>query len=282
MTTANLHKFLKLPPVNDRASAVLTRLPRWLPGMLAQLCLLAALLIAALPASSEQVTASTHYSFATPHRDGIGKIYMGREISQVMGHRGASWLERPQRVQEERTDLLLEALALGSGDTVVDLGAGTGYFTFPMATQVPKGKVLAVDIQPEMLAIIEQRANDISITNIELVLADECDPRLLGRSIDLVLLVDAYHEFSCPREVMLGVVQSLAPNGRVVLVEYRGEDPNIGIKPLHTMTLDQAKKEMSAVGLAFDRVSDVLPKQHLMTFRKRDDLPHTPPPLLAR
>lgn len=207
---------------------------------------------------------------------------MGREIAKVMGHRAATWLDRPQRIQEERTDLLLAALDLGSGDTVVDLGAGTGYFTFPMAAEIPSGTVLAVDIQPQMLDIIEQRANQSGITNIELVLADECDPRLAGRSIDLVLLVDAYHEFLCPREVMQAVVGALAPDGRVVLVEYRGEDPTIGIKPLHTMSLAQARKEMTAIGLVFDHVSDVLPKQHLMTFRKRAGLSHTPPPLLSR
>jgi ubiquinone/menaquinone biosynthesis C-methylase UbiE len=131
---------------------------------------------------------------------------------------------------------------------------------------VPRGKVLAVDIQPEMLAIIERRMIDYEVDNMEPVLASECNPNLGDRRVDLVLMVDAYHEFSCPREVMEAVVAALADDGRVVLVEYRGEDPDLGIKPLHTMTLRQAKKEMAAVGLALERVSDVLPKQHLMTF----------------
>lgn len=220
------------------------------------------------PARSDQPAASPHYDSVRPSRDGTGKIYLGREISQVMGHLGANWLERPQRVQEERTDLLLAALALKPTDIVVDLGAGTGYFSFPMAEQVPQGRVLAVDIQPEMLAIIEQRIEQDSVGNIEPVLAQECDPTLAGREIDMVLLVDAYHEFSCPREVMLGVVAALSPQGRVMLVEYRSEDPSIGIKPLHTMTLEQATKEMAAVGLELTSVSSVLPKQHLMTFKK--------------
>ncbi|MEH6592241.1 MAG: class I SAM-dependent methyltransferase [Halioglobus sp.] len=238
---------------------------RALTGFLAFVTLLA---LTGQPARSDQPAASPHYDSVSPSRDGIGKIYLGREISQVMGHLGASWLERPQRVQEERTDLLLAALALQPADIVVDLGAGTGYFSFPMAAQVPQGRVLAVDIQPEMLAIIEQRIEQDSVGNIEPVLAQECDPTLTGREIDVVLLVDAYHEFSCPREVMLGVVAALSPQGRVMLVEYRGEDPSIGIKPLHTMTLEQATKEMAAVGLELTSVSSVLPKQHLMTFKK--------------
>lgn len=193
---------------------------------------------------------------------------MGREISHVMGHLGANWLERPQRVQEERTDLLLAALALESDDVVVDLGAGTGYFSFPMASQVPDGSVLAADIQPQMLAIIEQRIIANSVANVVPVLAQECDPGLPEKSVDVVLLVDAYHEFSCPREVMLAIAAALAPDGRVLLVEYRGNDPSIGIKPLHTMTVNQAKKEMAAVGLELVAVSEALPTQHLMTFKK--------------
>ncbi len=209
-----------------------------------------------------------YYEVRRASRDGIGKVYMGREISHVMGHLGAGWLERPQRVQEERTDLLLQALQLSPEDTVVDLGAGTGYFSFPMAQQVPKGRVLAIDIQPEMLTIVRDRIDRGGATNVEPRLAAECDPNLEGIEVNVVLLVDAYHEFSCPREVMDAVVASLAPAGRVILVEYRGEDPTIGIKPLHTMTLEQAQKEMGAIGLEMIEVSDVLPKQHLMTFRK--------------
>ena len=210
----------------------------------------------------------SYYQTKPPSRDGTGRVYMGREISHVMGHLGAGWLERPERLQEERADLLIMALALQEDDVVVDLGAGTGYFSFQIAAFVPRGKVLAVDIQPEMLEIIGQRIDDNSQYNVEPVLATECNPNVDGGSVDLVLLVDAYHEFSCPREVMESVVAALADGGRVVLVEYRGEDPNVGIKPLHTMTVQQAQKEMAAVGLALDNVSNVLPKQHLMTFVK--------------
>ena len=227
--------------------------------------------------AKDAVAAPTeHYEMRRASRDGIGKFYMGREISHVMGHLGAGWLERPQRVREERTDLLLQALNLQPDDTVVDLGAGTGYFSFPMAEQVPQGRVLAVDIQPQMLAIIEQRIVQGSVGNVEPRLGRECDPLLDDVEVDVVLLVDAYHEFSCPREVMEAVVAALAPGGRVMLVEYRSEDPDVGIKPLHTMTLKQAKKEMAAVGLELSELSDALPKQHLMTFRKGDDRQNAP------
>lgn len=217
--------------------------------------------------------ALSYYENKEPSRDGIGKFYMGREISHVMGHLGANWLERPQRIQEERTDLLLAALALEPDDVVVDLGAGTGYFSFPMATKVPDGRVLAADIQPQMLAIIEQRIIANSVANVVPVLAQECDPLLPEKSVDVVLLVDAYHEFSCPREVMLAIAAALTPDGRVLLVEYRGNDPSIGIKPLHTMTVEQAKKEMAAVGLELVTVSEALPTQHLMTFKRAKSTP---------
>ena len=233
------------------------------------LALLAGWSLPAFAGASDPIAPrSDHYSIGPASRDGIGKFYLGREISHVMGHLGAGWLERPQRVQEERTDLLLAALKLSPGDTVVDLGAGTGYFSFPIAEQIPEGRVLAVDIQPQMLAIIEQRIVTASVPNVEPRLAQECDPLLNDIEVDVVLLVDAYHEFSCPQAVMQAVATSLAPDGRVLLVEYRGEDPTIGIKPLHTMTLKQAKKEMAAVGLEFVEVSNVLPKQHILTFRR--------------
>ena len=201
---------------------------------------------------------------------------MGREISQVMGHRGAGWLERPGRVQEERTDLLLTLLALEPGETVADIGAGTGYFTLPMARMVgEEGHVLAVDIQPEMLAIIERRANRDGLSNVTPVLATVDDPRLPRDSVDAVLMVDAYHEFSHPREVMNIVKDSLSERGRVILVEYRGEDPDVPIKPLHKMTVVQATKEMAAVGLALENVHHDLPRQHIMVFHPR------PVPILA-
>lgn len=208
------------------------------------------------------------YTQRAPSRDGIGKFYMGREISQVMGHLGADWLERPEREREERTDLLIENLPLDADAIVADIGAGTGYFSLPMAQRLPDGKVIAVDLQQEMLDIIAGRKERANVENIELVLASEVDPRLPASSVDLVLLVDAYHEFSHPREVMQSVYLALKPGGKVVLIEYRGEDRWVPIKALHKMTQAQAKKEMAAVGLEWVETKDFLPQQHFLIFSK--------------
>jgi len=208
------------------------------------------------------------YTLTDASPDGIGKVYMGREISFVMGHLGAGWLERPTREAEERTDLLLDNLPLEADDVVADIGAGTGYFSLPIAGRVPRGRVLAVDIQQEMLDIVRRRANSAGIRNVEPVLATETDPGLPAGSVDLVLMVDAYHEFSHPREVMTGIVRGLKSGGRVVLIEYRGEDPAVPILELHKMTQAQARKEMAAVDLEWVETKEVLPQQHFMVFRK--------------
>ena len=208
------------------------------------------------------------YTATEASPDGIGKVYEGREISFVMGHLGAGWLERPTREAEERTDLLLDNLPLQADDVIADIGAGTGYFSLALATRVPKGRVLAVDIQQEMLDIIASRTKSAGIHNVERLLATDSDPRLPPGAIDLVLLVDAYHEFSHPREVMTGIVKGLKAGGRVVLIEYRGEDPSVPILELHKMTQAQARKEMAAVGLEWVETKDMLPQQHFMVFRK--------------
>ena len=213
------------------------------------------------PADSTRV-----YQFRTPSRDGTGKVYEGREIAQVMGHLGAAWLERPEREQEERTDLLLTALGLKPTDTVADIGAGTGYFTFKMAPLVPKGNVLAVDIQPEMIAYLQKGKAIHKASNVQPVLGTESNPALKPGSIDLALLVDAYHEFSYPREMMQHIREALKPNGRVVLVEYRAEDPNVPIKPLHKLSVKQATRELKAVGLRLLKNDNRLPQQHILFF----------------
>ncbi len=210
------------------------------------------------------------YTYGPASRDGIGKFYMGREISHVMGYLGMSWLERPERELSEMPDRVVEALGLSPGDTVADIGAGSGYFTFRISPRVPDGRVLAVDVQPEMLAIVEQRAEELGVTNVVPVAGTETDPNLPAASVDLALMVDAYHEFSHPREMMEGIVRGLKPGGRVALVEYRGEDPTVPIKELHKMTQAQARREMAAVGLSWRETLDFLPQQHLMIFEKPD------------
>ena len=211
------------------------------------------------------------YIQSTPSRDGIGKRYMGREIAQVMGHQGAGWLERNSRERDERTDLLVAALGLRPTDIVADIGAGTGYFVFRMAPLVPQGKVLAVDIQQEMLDIIAGRGS--ASGNVEPVLGSITNINLPADSVDLILLVDAYHEFSHPREMVHSMVTALKSDGRIALVEYRAEDPAVPIKPLHKMSQAQAKREMGAAGLHWLRTDPSLPQQHLMFFAKSSPTP---------
>jgi len=208
------------------------------------------------------------YQFREASRDGIGKFYEGREIAHVMGHLGASWLERPEREREERTDLLLNALDLKPTDVVADIGAGTGFFTFLMAKKVQQGKVLAVDIQPEMIEYLNTGKTKRKLTNVQPVLGTESNPKLPANAVDLAILIDAYHEFSYPREMMSGIVSSLKPGGRVALVEYRAEDPNVPIKEVHKLSVAQATKEMKAVGLKLLKNDNRLPQQHIMFFGK--------------
>lgn len=200
--------------------------------------------------------------------DGIGKFYMGREIAQVMGHQGAGWLERSSREAEERPEAAIAALHLQPTDTVADIGAGTGYFSFRISRLVPQGKVFAVDIQPEMIDILNFLKQEERAPNVEPVLSSETDAHLPANSVDLALMVDAYHEFAYPREMMESLVDALKPGGRVVLLEYRGENPLIRIKGLHKMGQRQVKKELQAVGLTWKETSGILPQQHLMIFQK--------------
>ncbi len=202
--------------------------------------------------------------------DGIGKRYLGREIAQVMGWQGAAWLEREERDREERTDLLVAALGLRPGDVVADVGAGTGYISRRLAAVVgPQGRVDAVDVQPEMIRMLTEQARRAGLSQIKPVLGTGSDVRLPPASVDLALMVDVYHELEFPFEVLASVVRALKPGGRVVFVEYRADDPAVPIKPLHTMSVAQIRREAAAHPLAFERVIDTLPLQHIVVFRKR-------------
>jgi precorrin-6B methylase 2 len=219
--------------------------------------------------SAYSSTHSTYEQRANHSPDGIGKFYMGREIAQVMGHLGAGWLERPTREREERPQQVINALTLKSTDVVADIGAGTGYFSFRMATLVPQGKVLAVDVQPEMIEILDSLKQEKKLENVEPVLGSVTNPNLPPASVDLAIMVDAYHEFDHPREMMTAIAQALKPNGRVVLVEYRGENPLVPIKPLHKMTQRQARQELASVGLTWLETKNFLPQQHVMIFGRQ-------------
>ena len=210
------------------------------------------------------------YETRSPHNpDGIGKVYMGREIAHVMGYEGARWLERDRRNGEEQPQKVIAGLDLKSTDIVADIGAGTGYFSFRIAPRVPKGKVLAVDVQPEMVEILKTLKIKKHLSNVEPILGSVTDVHLAAESVDIALMVDAYHEFEHPKEVMTSIVKALKPGGKVVLVEYRGENPLILIKGLHKMTQKQVQKEMQVVGLTYLETRNDLPQQHLMIFEKQ-------------
>lgn len=219
------------------------------------------------PVPAPVVPAPELYGTCEPGDGGSGKTYMGREIAEVMGHFGVGWLERSEREREERTDLLVDAMKLKSTDAVADIGAGSGYFTFRIAPHVGEGVVYATDIQQEMLDIVSERALEEKALNVMPILGQIDHSGLAASSVDIVLFVDAYHEFSHPREMMLSIVEALKRGGRVYLVEYRLEDPTVAIKLRHKMTEAQARLEMNAVGLEFVENIATLPQQHVLVFR---------------
>ena len=242
------------------------------PAVLLALLFAAVSMTAAAPPALAQTAAATAdpvYESIRPSPDGIGKRYMGREIAQVMGWQGAAWLEREEREREERTDLLLPELALKPGMVVADIGAGTGYIARRMALQVgPGGVVYAVDVQPEMVAMLRAMAAKSGLAQIKPLLGAASDVRLAEASLDLAIMVDVYHELEFPREVLASLVRALKPGGRVVFVEYRAEDPRVPIKAVHKMSEAQVRREAGASGLVWERTASGLPWQHAVIFRK--------------
>jgi ubiquinone/menaquinone biosynthesis C-methylase UbiE len=195
--------------------------------------------------------------------------YKGREIAQTMHFLGAPWLTRESRDREEDCNTMLAALKVKPGDTVCDLGCGNGFYTLKLAELVgEKGRVLAVDIQREMLELLKDRAAEEKVTNIKPVLGTLVDPKLPEASVDLVLLVDVYHEFSHPEQMLTAIRKCLKPTGRVALVEFRAEDPDVPIKPLHKMSKLQIMREFPPNGFKLVEEFDKLPWQHLMFFQR--------------
>ena len=214
---------------------------------------------------------TNRYEFRQLHDpNGIGKFYMGREIARVMGHQAAEWLERPERDAEEHTEKLVDQLKLKPGDVVADIGCGTGYFSRRLAKKVaPGGRVLGVDIQPEMLQILTNQMAKAGVTNVVPILGTITDPKLPTNSVDLALMVDVYHEFDHPFEMMQAIVRGLKPGGRVVFVEFRAEDPKVPILAVHKMSEAQVKREMAPFPLQWVETLDPLPRQHIIVFRRR-------------
>ena len=202
--------------------------------------------------------------------DGIGKFYKGREIAHVMGFQAAGWLDRSEREKEEEPAKLLKALDLKPGLTVADVGSGTGFHAFRIAPLVgPAGKVLAVDVQPEMVALIEARAKKEKVENVVAVKCTEADPKLPAGEVDLILLVDVYHELEFPHEVATKMVAALKPGGRIAFVEFRREDAAVPIKLVHKMSERQVILEMAEFPeLEHTKTIGGLPWQHIVVFTK--------------
>jgi predicted methyltransferase len=222
----------------------------------------------ALPAPAAE-PAPGRYASVSASPDGIGKVYAGREIARVMSFHGAEWLERPERGEEERPELLLSVLELKPGMKVADIGAGTGYYSWRMAQRVGAGgTVYAVDIQPEMIKLLEEQMSRRGAANVKAVLGTSTDPGLPPAGIDLALMVDVYHELEYPYEMLAAIVRALKPGGRLVFVEFRAGDATVPIKPLHTMSEAQVRKETAVHALEWVKTARDLPWQNAVVFRK--------------
>jgi precorrin-6B methylase 2 len=225
------------------------------------------------PTKAGPKAAGPRYEFRRKHDpNGIGKFYQGREIAHVMGYAGIDWLERPERETEEHFVQLVDSLKLAPGMTVADIGAGSGVISLKMADRVkPGGMVLAVDIQEEMLSVLSKKLDQLRITNVKPVRGTEKSPNLKPATVDLALMVDVYHEFRFPYEMLREISKALKPGGRVVFVEYRKEDPNVPIKLVHKMTQEQVKREAGhpEFELRFVETIGILPRQHVIVFERR-------------
>ncbi len=206
------------------------------------------------------------YTYEKGDPNGTGKRYMGREIAHVMGFEGMSWLNRPEREEEENSVKLLKNMDIKPGDTIADIGAGSGYHVFKMASLDTDVFVYAVDIQDEMLAVMDYRIENLEIDNVAVVKGSEQSVNLPENSVDKVLMVDVYHEFSYPKEMLSSIKKALRPGGKIYLIEYRAEDANVPIKKVHKMTEKQAVKELEASGFKFKKNISNLPWQHCLVF----------------
>lgn len=220
------------------------------------------------PAISEKVLPPPAYTTAAPSPDGIGKFFMGREIAKVMGHPGIGWLERTEREKEEAPSKAIAMLDLAPDAVIADIGAGSGYYSFRIAGLIPNGKVVAVDIQQEMLDYLKEEAARRKIGNVEPHLGTIDSIKVAPDTLDAVLMVDAYHEFSHPVEMLQSIRRALKPGGKIYLLEYRAEDSRVPIKPLHKMTEEQAVREFETLGFVFEENKRGLPWQHLLVFEK--------------
>ena len=215
-----------------------------------------------------QQTVAAAYTTKAPHSDGTGKIYLGREIASVMSAAGGDWLERNTRQEEENVALAIAKLGLQPNSVVADIGAGTGYYTFRIAPEVPQGKVYAVEVQDAFISALKTRQQELGLANVEVIKGTSQAPNLPTASVDLVIMVDVYHELEYPQEMLQALHQTLKPTGKLLLLEYRAEDPAIPIKELHKMSVAQANKELGANGFKLYQKEDFLPIQHFLLYEK--------------
>ena len=209
------------------------------------------------------------YTVRNATADGTGKYYKGREIAQVMGAAGSDWLERSERQQEENTRLAIEKIPLTPNATVADIGAGTGYYSFRIAAKIPKGKVYAVEIQDELINYLRNKKASLKDSVVEIIKSSELSINLPDNSIDLAIMVDVYHELAFPQEMLQAIHKALKPKGRILLIEYRGEDPSVPIKALHKTTVDQLNRELKANGFQLQYKGDFLPIQHFLLYGRQ-------------
>lgn len=213
-------------------------------------------------------TQTDGYTYKRPSSGGTGKVYMGREIAAIMTATGGNWLDRDSRQEEENSPRTIENMNLAPNTVVADIGAGTGFYTFQIAPKVPAGKVYAVEVQDRFVKSLESRRSKEGADNVIVVKGDSQQVNLPAGAIDIALMVDVYHELSYPKEILQAIHRALKPDGKLLLLEYKAEDPDVRIRALHKMTAEQIKKELEANGFRLQRQEDFLPIQHFMLFEK--------------
>ncbi|WP_299702031.1 class I SAM-dependent methyltransferase [uncultured Pontibacter sp.] len=219
-------------------------------------------------AQQPQTAVKDAYTYKKPAPGGIGKVYMGREIAAIMSATGGNWLDRDTRQEEENSPLTIQNMDLRPNSKVADIGAGTGFYTFQIAPKVPEGKVYAVEVQDRFVKSLKERQEKKGAGNVIVVKGDSQQINLPDSSLDIAMMVDVYHELAYPVELLQAIHKALKPGGRLLLLEYKAEDPNVRIRPLHKMTAAQIKKELEANGFRLQRQEDFLPLQHFMLFEK--------------